>query len=280
VEITGLRIYPVKSMKGIEIRQATLTPEGLLHDRHFMMIRAGGRFVTQRDMPPLSLITVDLEESGISLSMEGAARIAVPFGMADGKRFTTKVWNDSCETVDQGEEISNWLTESLQSSERLHLVAMQPGYTRPQGKADVLGADTHTLFADAAPLLVANEASLQALNSELVARGHQAVPMDRFRPNIILRGLDAFREHGVAGMSANGIDLRFHHPCQRCIVTTIDQGTARKNPQKEPFCTLCDINPMPGSKRQPAFGQNASLESGNGLTIAVGNTFATRKNTP
>ena len=280
MEVTGLRIYPVKSMRGIELQRATLTAEGLLHDRRFMVVRTSGRFVTQRDMARMSLISVELENGGITLFMTGNGRVEVPFGEVDGRRFTTKVWNDTCETVDQGEAVSRWLTNALESSETLHLVTMAPGYTRPQGKADVLGAKTHTLFADAAPFLVANEASLQALNNELLARGHDAVPMDRFRPNIVLRGLDAFEEHRAGGMTGGGIGIRFHHPCQRCIVTTIDQATARKHPQKEPFFTLRDINPMPGGERQPAFGQNASLETGNGLTITVGNTFEAGGNPP
>lgn len=280
VEVTGLRIYPVKSMKGITVQQATLTSKGLLHDRRFMVIRANGRFVTQRDMPRMSLISIELEENGISLSTHGTQRITVPFGYQDGQRFTTKVWNDTCETVDQGETVSRWLTESLESEEMLRLVAMAPGFTRPQGKADVLGAETHTLFADAAPFLITNEASLQALNKELRARGHGAVPMNRFRPNIIVRGLDAFAEHDINRLTGSDTAFRFHHPCQRCIVTTINQDTARRHPQREPFNTLCDMNPMPGSQRQPAFGHNASLGEGEGLGISVGTLFETAGYTP
>lgn len=270
VEITGLRVYPVKSMKGITLQQATLTAEGLQHDRRFMVIHASGRFVTQRDMPRLSLISVELEHNGISLSLGDTSRVTVPFGCVDGRRFTTKVWHDTCETIDQGELVSRWLTEALESSETLHLVAMAPGYTRPQGKAEELGAETHTLFADAAPFLIANEASLQALNNELLARGHAVVPMNRFRPNIIVRGLDAFEEHHVNTLSGSNAAFRFHHPCQRCIVTTINQDTARRHPLREPFNTLCEINPMPGKEKQPAFGHNASLASGEGREINVG----------
>lgn len=273
VEITGLRIYPVKSMKGIALEQSALTPEGLLHDRQFMVIRADGQFVTQRDMPRMSLVAVRLGDQGVALSIDGAGQVQVPFACHQGQRFTTRVWKDRCETIDQGEVVSQWLTESLQSPERLHLVTMAPGYTRPQGKADVLGADTHTLFADAAPFLVSNEASLQALNTELLARGHASVPMNRFRPNIIIRGLDAFAEHNVRALNSGDACLRFHHPCQRCIVTTIDQDTAMKHPSREPFMTLREINPMPGGGMQPAFGQNASLLPGSGRTISVGNIF-------
>ena len=280
VEVTGLRIYPVKSMKGIACQQAKLTPEGLLHDRRFMVIRSNGRFVTQRDMPRMSLVSVELEDCGISLSMGEASRITVPFDCVDGQRFTTKVWGDTCETVDQGESISRWLTESLESSDTLRLVAMAPGYTRPQGKSDVLGAQTHTLFADAAPFLIANEASLQALNNELLARSLDAVPMNRFRPNIIVRGPGAFEEHHTGALFGNDLSFHFHHPCQRCIVTTIDQDTARRHPQREPFNTLCEINPMPGSDRQPAFGHNVSLARGEGSTISVGDILTIQGNTP
>ena len=271
-EISGLTIYPVKSMQGIALESAELTPHGLQNDRRFMVVRANGRFVTQRDLSRLALVQTSLDEDGIVLSMDGHGSVTVPFKKADGERIHTKVWGDECETVDQGAGISRWLTSALESSGTLKLVRMAPGFVRPQSQPENLGTVTSTHFADAAPFLVANESSLEVLNRELETRGHNTVPMNRFRPNIVVRGLAPFSEHQIAELSSENYRLGLCHPCERCVVTTIDQATGIKNPDRQPFRTLGEINPMPGTERSPAFAQNAILEEGEGHTMALGDS--------
>ena len=273
VTVTGLTVYPVKSMRGIALAAARLTPEGLEHDRCFMVVLANGRFVTQRDLPRLALVETRLEGGSVTLSAAGAGSISIPFGCTDGEPVDVRIWGQECAAVDQGDVVSRWLSEALQSSEPLRLVCMAPGFVRPQGKPDELGADTHTRFADAAPFLVANEASLTALNGALEGQGHEAVPMNRFRPNIVLGGAAAFAEHSVRRAAGPGYALRFAHPCKRCIVTTIDQATGRRDPQREPYRTLAQINPMPDRPDAPAFAQNAALADGTGAMIRVGDVL-------
>ena len=280
VEVTGLFVYPVKSMRGIELDAARLTPLGLEHDRRFMVVRENGEFVTQRNLPLLALIETALEPGGIVLSRQGFGKIFVPFDAEGGANLKTRVWKDKCLATDQGETISRWLTEALESTDRLLLVAMQSGFERPQGKADVLGADTRTLFADAAPFLVANEASLARLNRELVERGHLALPMNRFRPNIVIQGPDAFAEHRIGALSSGDYGLAFCHPCERCVVTTIDQSTAVRNPDREPYNTLAEINPMPGRDKKPAFGHNAILSGARNRTIRTGDRLELLERNP
>ena len=275
VEISDLTVYPVKAMKGISLNSAVLEAEGLQHDRRFMVVRSNGEFVTQRDTPRLALVETRLQAKGVELSLDGQGRISLPLEAVDGERIETAVWGDPCETIDQGEDISRWLTAALQSEEMLRVVRMAAGFTRPQTQPELLGAKPHTHFADAAPLLVANLASLEALNGELLRRGEQAVPMNRFRPNITISGLSAFREHAISGLSGQNFRLRFCHPCQRCKVTTIDQETAVRHPHWQPYKTLGEINPMPDSKRAPAFGQNAIVNQGFGATISVGDRLQT-----
>jgi uncharacterized protein YcbX len=277
--VSALTVYPVKGMRGIELDCARLTPTGLDRDRAFMVVRRDGRFVTQRDCPRLALIVTALDGDGVTLSREGLGAIRVPFDREDGDRVRTRVWKDPCETVDQGAAVSRWLSAALESAEPLRLVAMAPGFRRPQGKADLLGAGAHTLFADAAPFLVAGAESLAALNRELAARGFDAVPMNRFRPNIVVRGLPAFAEHRAGRWRAEGWALRLCHPCERCIVTTIDQATALRHPEREPYRTLADINPVPGSDTAPAFGQNAVLVESTRGEISVGDRFQIEETT-
>lgn len=259
VEITSIHVYPVKSMRGISLGSASLTPKGLACDRAWMVVRSNGRFVTQRDLPGMALLDTALDDEGLSLARAGYGSISVPFDAPTGAAVHTHVWQDECEALELGREISQWLTAALESPEKLRLVRMAPGFLRPQGQPENLGAGTTTRFADAAPYLVASESSLARLNRELEAGGHGPVPMNRFRPNIVIRGLGAFDEHRLKMLETSNYRLDFCHPCQRCVVTTIDQSTAEKDPSGQPFKTLCALNPMPGNERAPAFAHNAVL---------------------
>lgn len=268
--VTGLFVYPVKAMRGIALDAGRLTPEGLEHDRRFMVVRGNGRFVTQRDLPRLATIETRLEDGGVILSAAGAGSVFVPFDAVGGDPLTVHIWGQDCAAMDQGEVVARWLAEALENPEPLRLVAMAPGFVRPQGKPLELGENTHTRFADAAPFLVTAQASLDALNAELEAAGRETVPMDRFRPNVVLDGTAPFAEHGIARAAGPAYALRFAHPCQRCLVTTVDQATGRRDPEREPYPTLARLNPMPGRPDAPAFGQNAVLQGDGGSMIRVG----------
>lgn len=273
IEITGLVTYPVKSMRGIPLERTRLTSKGLANDRQWMVIRSNGRFVTQRDIPEMSLIHTRLDDNALILSKQGHGSISIPPDRHDGRQFETMVWNDACETIDQGADISHWLTRALASKETLHLVRMRPGFQRPLSKADLMSRETSTDFADGAPYLVANEASLDKLNSALRSNALRAVPMNRFRPNVIVSGLAPFAEHCQASLVAERYQLKLCFPCQRCIVTTIDQKSAEKDSLGQPFKTLQTINPMPGGGKAPAFAQNAIMTHGNDEVIAVGDSL-------
>jgi uncharacterized protein YcbX len=268
--VTGLVVYPVKSMRGIPLTTARLAPEGLEHDRRFMVVRPDGRFVTQRDAPRLALIETRLDAAGVTLSAADAGQVFVPFDAGGGAPLTVRIWGQECAAVDQGPVVAQWLGEALQSPDPLRLVGMAPGFVRPQGKPRELGAGTHTVFADAAPYLVTTEASLDALNAALAGAGRDPAPMNRFRPNVVLAGLGPFGEHAVQRASGPGYAFRFAHPCQRCLVTTVDQATGERDPEREPYRTLAQLNPMPGKPDAPAFGQNASLDEGAGALIRLG----------
>lgn len=270
ITITSLVTYPVKSMKGIHIGSTRITNEGLANDRQWMVVRSNGRFVTQRDLPEMSLIHTHLDEHGLVLSKPACGSITVPYELQNGHPIETLVWKDVCEALDQGTDISNWLTQALQSNDPLHLVRMRPGFNRSLSKSALMTEETSTIFADGAPLLLANEASLDRLNSVLESTAQPAVPMNRFRPNIIVKGLEPFAEHRQATLTAENYQLRLCFPCQRCVVTTINQDTAEKDSEGQPFKTLQHINPMPGDSKAPAFGENTILTHGNDETIAVG----------
>jgi len=223
----------------------------------------------------LSQIHTALDGDLLVLSRPGCGSTELPL-LDHGRPPTTqqvqtvKVWNDECATVVASEATSHWLTQATQSSTVLKIVRMAPGFIRAQSAPDELGADTHVQFADAAPFLIASEASLNRLNEVLLGKGEAAVPMNRFRPNIVIRGLDPFGEHGLKLLGNDSYRFNFRAPCERCVVTTIDQETSVRHPRKEPFATLRDLNPRDLERRQPLFGQYASLQTGAGAQLAVG----------
>lgn len=270
LEVTALNIYPVKSLGGIALEDATLLPTGLAHDRQWMLVRGDGRFVTQRERPALARVNTRLADGGIELTVDGQAPLYLGHDAGGGKGLEVTVWKDTCAAVDLGDRAAAWITHAGGGDLPLRLVRMTPGFSRPQSAPERYGTDTTTLFADGAPFLVANEASLARLNDVLSDRGIDPVPMNRFRPNIVLRGLDAFAEHGVEALRGPGYEIQPRFPCQRCVITTIDQITGLRDPDRQPFRTLSDLNPMPGKPRAPAFAENAVLASGAGAIIRVG----------
>jgi hypothetical protein len=269
ITVTELTIYPVKSLCGISLQQSLLTTKGLQHDRRWMVVRDSGRFVTQRDLTKLALIETRLESDGVLLSREGHGNFKLRFDAPTGAPIRSKVWKDAVETTDEGEQASAWLTAATASNHPLHIVRMAAGFERHHSDADRFGKENATQFADASPYLLANEDSLRALNVELQARNHPAVLMNRFRPNIVVQGLAAFAERDTATLASASYAFSLRDACERCVVTTIDQATAIKDAQHEPFKTLTDINPMPG-KRAPAFAENSVLIQGAGQQIRVG----------
>lgn len=270
VTVTHLFVYPVKSLKGIELQEASLTSKGIKHDRRWMVTGKDGRFKTQRELSRLALVQTALTDEGVHLEMHGQGTVTIPFDAAHGREVSSKVWKDPCETLDHGDEIARWLTQAVGNGTELRLVSMKPEFTRTLSKSVFLGEETTAHFADAAPFLIANKSSLDALNVELARRNLDQVPINRFRPNIVLSGLDAFAEHGVESLSGTECSFSLRYPCERCVVTTIDQASAVRDPAMQPFRTLAEINPMPNKPRAPAFGENAVLESGDGHQIKIG----------
>ena len=272
-EVRELFVYPLKSCMPIALHEAELTPQGLKFDRQWMVVSASGLARTQRDIPLLSQIQTALHGDVLVLSRPGHGSIELPL-LGDGQPLaqaqTVKVWKDECDTVAASEPASRWLTQAVESATAVNIVKMAPGFTRAQSSPAELGADTQVQFADAAPFLVGNEASLDRLNEALRDKGETAVPMNRFRANIVIRGLDAFGEHNLRLLGNDVYRFNFRMPCERCVVPTIDQATSVRHPRKEPFATLRDLNPRDPERRQPLFGQYATLQAGAGGKITVG----------
>ena len=271
--ISSLHIYPVKSLQGIALSDAVLTTQGLAFDRQWMLVDTAGKFVTQRQMPALARISTRLTAECLVLEHAGLPPLSIPLAPVPDNRCAVTVWRDTCMGCDEGAAASHWLTQAVgqwQGSD-LRLVRFAPEGVRPVDPAYMDGDSADTAFSDGYPFLIVSEASLAAVNVQLLANGVEAVPMARFRPNIVLSGMSAFGENDCKTLTATDASYRFtlRKPCQRCKTTTVDQRTGVIANPKEPLRTLTAMNPYPHLSGA-YFGQNATLTLGHGVVMKVG----------
>ncbi|NIC39316.1 MOSC domain-containing protein [Halomonas desiderata] len=273
VKISKLNVYPVKSLGGIGLEQATLGVRGLAYDRHWMVVDQVGRFVTQRQLPGMARVSVRLESDWLVLEHPEAEPLAIELASRDRPRLTAYVWDDACQALDEGAEASDWLTAVLGDlrGSSLRLVRFDEEHRRPVESRYLQGEEAHTAFADGYPFLIASQASLDALNRNLAQKGLAPLPMNRFRPNIVLEGAPDFAEDCWRELAAQDGRYRFglRKPCQRCKITTVDQASGTIDIPGEPLQTLIQMKTQP-LRPGAYFGQNATLLGGAGERVSVG----------
>ncbi|WP_367399199.1 MOSC domain-containing protein [Halomonas sp. 707D4] len=278
LNIQQLTLYPVKSLQGIDVAAAQLTPQGLAHDRHWMWVDEHQRFVTQRQLPALARIQVTLTDQALVLSHPRAGSIDIPLEAPEGKIRLVTVWSDHCKALAERQAVSDWLLEALGEQARgLTLVRFAEGFTRHVEADFMQGEVADTRFADGYPFLVTTTASLDALNQALEAGGHSPVPMARFRPNLVIDGASAWEENAWKTIELDGGAVRWtlRKPCKRCKIITVDQREGVIPVPAEPLATLVKMATQPGLKGAH-FGQNATLDVGAGATIRVGDAVTGR----
>lgn len=257
MEISELYTYPVKALKGIALCTSRLNRTGPGYDRQWMVSKADGTFMTQREYPQMALVETKMYNGQLFLSCFGMQDLAVPAIADDAPRLKTNIWGDQVHALAGNAEADAWLSEAI--GEPCHLVGFPGGekrYCDPQISHD----DDHTFFADRFPLLIISEASLQDLNNRLEC----PVGMDRFRPNIVIRGCGAFAEDRWKIIAINGITIRCVARCARCSVPTVDpQRGVLAGP--EPIATLSGYREINGSIM---FGVHAIADMAG--TVSVG----------
>ncbi len=278
MQITQVAIYPVKSLGGIALDAAELGPRGLEWDRRWMVVDEAGRFVTQRQLPGMARIRVRLEDAALVLEHPEAVPLSVPLAPRERPRRQVEIFKDRCPGLDEGESAAGWLTEVLGRvrQQGLRLVRFPEAHRRvvePDHLRD--GERAHTGFADGYPLLVANQASLDALNAVLKGKGLDPVPMERFRPNLVVAANEAFAEDGWESLAAEGgrYRLGLRKPCKRCQIPTVDQRSGEIPRPGEPLQTLIEMQTQPQLKGG-YFGQNAILLAGEGEMLRVGDRLS------
>jgi uncharacterized protein YcbX len=261
ITLAALFIYPVKSCRGTGHESVSVEEAGLEHDREWMFVTPGGRFLTQREEPRLARVFASVQREELRLSAEGAGEVRVPLDYF-GPAGEVTVWRDRVNAFDQGDEPAGWISTLLGRDARL--VRIDPAARRRCDPAWTADAAAHSRFSDGYPLLVLSLASLDDLNSRLPT----PLPMDRFRPNLVLDGLPPYGEDKVNELTAEGIRLRVVKPCTRCSITTTDQA-AGVVAGDEPLRTLKSYR-WDAALHGVTFGQNAIVIEGAGSRLAVG----------
>ncbi|MVN75442.1 MOSC domain-containing protein [Hymenobacter sp. HMF4947] len=265
--LTGLFIYPVKSLGGISLPAAELTPQGLRHDRRWLVVDAQNRFLTQREHAEMALLAVEAAHNGFLLRHRQRPELLplyVPFVASPDKTLFVTIWDDMVFAWRGAPEADEWLSLALNRACKLVYMSDMVRREVEPDKPELNPAGTLVSFADGYPYLLASEESLAKLNAQLA----EPVPMDRFRPNLVVSGVAADAEMSWGNFQIAGHAFRAVRGCGRCVVTTIDQATAQKNPSSEPLRTLATYRKQ-GSK--VLFGQNVTGPP-SGL-IQVGDTL-------
>jgi len=258
--VSDLFIYPIKSCAGIRVQSADLWETGLFLDRLWMVVDDAGRFISQRTLPRLALVETSLKFESLLVKAPGMLRLDIPIGGFDyskSRRLDVEVWGQQVAAFPENDLVSTWFSRFLDRPVRL--VRIDPDFRRVCDPAWTGAQESITQFADGFPLLIVSKGSLDELNRRLGAAGKAALPMERFRPNLVIDGVDPNGEDHLISLSTDAYEFRLVKPCVRCVIPCTDQRTAEVG--TEPTDTLVAYRynqRMDG----PTFGMNAIVARG------------------
>ncbi|MBK7394496.1 MAG: MOSC domain-containing protein [Chloracidobacterium sp.] len=286
MHIAEINIYPIKSLKGISVGSAVIEERGLQYDRRWMLTDREGMFFTQREFPRMATIAVAAESGQLKVESEGHGVMHVPFEPDMGERGRVTVWNSVCDAEIYNGQVSEWFSDVLGTN--CQLVYMPDTSRRGINPKFNLGDDVVS-FADGYPLMVIGEGSLADLNEKIANNAEkehpggeftfEPLPMNRFRPNLVVAETDAFAEDAWQKIRIGEAAFRSTKPCERCVITTVEQSVG-EFAGKEPLKTLAtyrmakDVIPdryesLGVGANAVLFGQNLIAETP-GATISVG----------
>jgi uncharacterized protein YcbX len=262
MHLESLHIYPVKSLRGLSPDSVEIDTLGASCDRRFMVVDPEGTFMTQRTWPQMARVGAWVDRTSLGLTSDGFGGIRVGL-MPDpaAPRVTVRIWKSGdLKAEDCGGEASAWLSRVIGTACRL--VRIGPDFCRPLPKAAARPGDV-VAFADAVPFLVIGRSSLDCLNDRIVGAGGEAVPMNRFRPNLVIEGSGPFEEDTWSRIRVGSIVFRSVGPCVRCLVPTTDQLTGVRG--TEPMRTLATFRRDTREPTHVNFGQNLVHETMAGM---------------
>ncbi len=284
--IARLFVYPIKSCAGVELSEALLTETGLDLDRAWMVVDSEGEFLTQREEPRMALIQPAFKRGGSELQLRAPGMLALHL-LVDAVEAPTRVrvWNDVVPAYDMGDIAAQWFTDFLglnaqglprADAPKYRLVRFDPEHRRLSSLQWTGGVEAPNQFSDGYPVLVLGQSALEGLNERLQAQGHGPVDIRRFRPNIVLEGLEAHDEDRVGPLQIATAEgqavLTPVKPCPRCPIPNIDPDTAKSSPE---------VNDTLQTYRQDArvngaltFGMNSIVTAGVDHVLRVGQTVS------
>lgn len=239
-----LYLYPIKSTHAVSVQEAAVEARGLAHDRRWMLVDADGRFLSQRELPALVRVQAYVVPAGLRITAPGTAPLEVARPAAEAPRLAVRIWKNTVEAALAEAPAHAWFSRVL--GRPCRLVFMDEAARRPVDPTYAVG-DDYVSFADGYPLLLTTQASLEALNARLAT----PVPMNRFRPNVVISGVGAFAEDGWQRIRIGAVTFHVVKPCARCAITTTDQQTGAVG--VEPLRTLATFRRRDG---KVYFGQN------------------------
>lgn len=260
--VSELNIYPLKSGRAIPQQQVRLGVTGFEWDRHWMATSPDGVFMSQRTQPRLARVVPELADETLTLQAPGMPPLRVPV-KPEGLSQPARVWKDGITSLDLGDSAAEWLTEAVGFPARLRRVS--PVLDRGANAQYAGPTPAPVSFADGFPILVCNAASLAYLN----ARMPSAIGMERFRPNIVLEGLEPFEEDRISELRFDSVTLRLVKPCTRCVITSTDQVTGE--PSTNPLPVLRTFR-FDKALMGVTFGENAVIAHGVGQLLKRGAT--------
>jgi uncharacterized protein YcbX len=253
--LTALHVYPIKSAAGLAPAEWDVDGLGLRYDRRWMVVDGSGRMLTQRSHPRLALVRPSVGDGILRIETVGMPALELPLSPGPSVALSVTVWDDTCAAGWTGERAARWFSELLETDCSLVHIAetnarpVDPDYAPPGHRVG---------FADGFPFLLISEESLEDLNRRLEV----PLPMNRFRPNLVIAGGEPFGEDRMGPFAIGGIRFAVVKPCDRCVVTTTDQATGERGP--EPLRTLATYR---RADRKVLFGQNVVHEGTGRLRV-------------
>lgn len=262
-QLTEINVYPIKSLRGFSVQQAVVEPRGLQYDRRWMLVDTAGKFVSQREIAAMTQLKTAITSSFLEIyaqqDPENRLQISLVPELEAMEKRQVNIWDDNCMASIYPKNVNDWFSAQLGAD--LCLVYMSDA---DQRQADEMYAPKgqYVSFADGFPYLLIGEASLTDLNQRLA----EPIPMNRFRPNLVFSGGDAYEEDQWSDFRIGSITFKGVKPCGRCIITTTDQETGNRS--KEPLKTLANYRQQ---NNRILFGQNVILtEAQAGAIIRTG----------
>ena len=242
ITLSQINIFPIKSMAGISVEQATVTEAGLVGDRRLMLINDKGKFVTARQHPRLLKLQCEMIDGGLKVSVEQHGSQVILFNQfAHGEPVS--IWRDLVESRIAPDEVNQWFSHYLNLEVKLCLLATEEARYRDK-------IDTHVSFADGYPFLLIGEQSLQELNQ----RATEPTTMTQFRTNFVISGSSPFAEDTWQRIKIGEVEFELSKPCERCVMTTVDPDSFTIKASREPLKTLATFRS--NQQGRLMFGEN------------------------